>query len=548
MQVKHKFCKTKIICTLGPACDNEETVRALIKEGLDGARFNFSHGTHPEHKERIERFRKVEKEFGLKLPCILDTKGPEIRLGKFEQPVILQEGQKYTLTINEVMGDINHAMVSHKGITKDLKVGDSVLIDDGLVELKVDNITDTDVNCTVVNTGKISSNKGVNLPGIKTSLPSLTEKDIGDLKFGVENGFDMVAASFIRNKQDCLNIKKYLKDFGGEHIQLIVKIENQEGLDNFDEILTACEGVMVARGDLGVEIPVERIPYEQKKMIRKCCRAGKFVITATQMLDSMITNPRPTRAEVTDIANAIIDGSSVIMLSGETASGKHPIESVRYMNAIALETEKHLDLTELSYTMRDLKGIDLKDNISYKKAIDYSVCVTANLLNVIGKVMNKRHNDYNLFVVKLGLLFMTFPINITMNLFFFTNKNIQVNYVRSLDDISMFWSNIANTVYSSILANALLIILKFICLTHNSVRTLRKMRDVQQAKEKSVCILRCIKIRIVIYYLLSLDIFKYKIFDDKQFFPKKFVCPSCISNTPRIFFKNKKVKDVNNQI
>ena len=381
MQVKGKFCKTKIICTLGPACDDEETLRGLIKEGLDGARFNFSHGTHPEHKERIERFRKVEKEFGLKLPCILDTKGPEIRLGKFEQPVILQEGQKYTLTINEVMGDINHAMVSHKGITKDLKVGDSVLIDDGLVELKVDNITDTDVNCTVINTGKISSNKGVNLPGIKTSLPSLTEKDIGDLKFGVENGFDMVAASFIRNKQDCLNIKKYLKDFGGEHIQLIVKIENQEGLDNFDEILTACEGVMVARGDLGVEIPVERIPYEQKKMIRKCCRAGKFVITATQMLDSMITNPRPTRAEVTDIANAIIDGSSVIMLSGETASGKHPIESVRYMNAIALETEKHLDLTELSYTMRDLKGIDLKDKISYKKAIDYSVCVTANLLN-----------------------------------------------------------------------------------------------------------------------------------------------------------------------
>ena len=381
MQVKHKFCKTKIICTLGPACDNEETVRGLIREGLDGARFNFSHGTHPEHKERIERFRKIEKEFGLKFPCILDTKGPEIRLGKFEEPVILKEGQKYTLTTNEVMGDINHAMVSHKGITKDLKVGDSVLIDDGLVELKVDNITDTDVNCTVLNTGKISSNKGVNLPGIKTSLPSLTEKDIGDLKFGVENGFDMVAASFIRSKEDCLNIKKYLKDFGGEHIKLIVKIENQEGLDNFDDILTVCDGVMVARGDLGVEIPVERIPIEQKKMIRKCCRAGKFVITATQMLDSMINNPRPTRAEVTDIANAIIDGSSVIMLSGETASGKHPIESVRYMNTIALETEKHLDFTELSYSMRDLKNIDLKDNIGYKKAIDYSVCVTANLLN-----------------------------------------------------------------------------------------------------------------------------------------------------------------------
>ncbi len=381
MQVKQKFCKTKIICTLGPACDNEETLRGLIREGLDAARFNFSHGTHPEHKERIERFRKVEKEFGLKLPCILDTKGPEIRLGKFEQPVILQEGQKFTLTTKEVMGDINQSTVSHKDITKDLKAGDIVLIDDGLVEMVVDNITDTDVVCTVKNSGKVSSNKGVNLPGIKTSLPSLTEKDINDLKFGVENGFDMVAASFIRTKEDCLNIKKYLKEFGGEHIQLIVKIENQEGLDNFDDILTACEGVMVARGDLGVEIPVERIPIEQKKMIRKCCKAGKFVITATQMLDSMINNPRPTRAEVTDIANAIIDGSSVVMLSGETAAGKHPIESVRYMNTIALETEKHLDLTELSYSLRDLKNLDLKNDIAYKKVIDYSACVTANLLN-----------------------------------------------------------------------------------------------------------------------------------------------------------------------
>ena len=380
MQVKQKFCRTKIICTLGPACDNEETLRGLIKEGLDGARFNFSHGTQAEHKERIERFRKVEKEFRLKLPCILDTKGPEIRLGKFAEPVILKEGQKFTLTTNEVPGDINQATVSHKGITKDLKPGDIVLIDDGLVELTVDNLTETDVVCTVKNTGKISSNKGVNLPGIKTTLPSLTEKDIGDLKFGVENGFDFVAASFIRTKEDCLNIKKYLKEFGGEHIKLIAKIENQEGLDNFDDILTACEGVMVARGDLGVEIPVERIPIEQKKMIRKCCRAGKFVITATQMLDSMINNPRPTRAEVTDISNAIIDGSSVVMLSGETASGKHPIESVRYMNSIALETEKHLDLTELSRSLKDFKNIDLSNRIAYKKVIDYSVCVTANLL------------------------------------------------------------------------------------------------------------------------------------------------------------------------
>ncbi len=380
MQVKEKFCRTKIICTLGPACDNEETLKGLIKEGLDGARFNFSHGTHPEHKERIERFRKVESELGLKLPCILDTKGPEIRLGKFAEPVILQKDQKFTLTINEVTGDINQATVSHKGIVKDLKPGDIVLIDDGLVELKVDNITETDVVCTVKNTGKVSSNKGVNLPGIKTTLPSLTEKDIGDLKFGVENGFDFVAASFVRTKEDCLNIKKYLKEFGGEHIQLIVKIENQEGLDNFDEILKECDGVMVARGDLGVEIPVERIPIEQKKMIRKCCKAGKIVITATQMLDSMINNPRPTRAEVTDVSNAIIDGTSVVMLSGETAAGKYPVEAVRYMNSVALETEKHLDLNELSRSLRDFKNIDLNNEIAYKKAIDYSVCVTANLL------------------------------------------------------------------------------------------------------------------------------------------------------------------------
>ena len=367
MQVKQKFCRTKIICTLGPACYKEEIVRGLIKEGLDGARFNFSHGTQPEHLERIQRFRRVEKELGVRLPCILDTKGPEIRLGKFAEPVILKEGQKYTLTTKEIPGDINQATVSHKNITKDLKPGDTVLIDDGLIELTVDNITDTDVVCIVKNSGKINSNKGVNLPGVKTSLPSLTEKDIGDLKFGVKNGFDYVAASFIRTKEDCLNIKKYLKQFGGEHIKLIAKIENQEGLDNFDEILTACEGVMVARGDLGVEIPLERIPIEQKKMIKKCCKAGKIVITATQMLDSMINNPRPTRAEVTDVSNAIIDGSSVIMLSGETAAGKYPIESVRYMNNIALETEKNLNLTELSKSLKDFQNTDYLNQLIIKK-------------------------------------------------------------------------------------------------------------------------------------------------------------------------------------
>ena len=296
MFIKEKFCKTKIICTLGPACDNEEILRSLIKEGLDGARFNFAHGTQQEHKERIERFRKIEKEFGLKLPCILDTKGPSIKLGDFAEPVILKEGQKFTLTIKDVRGDINQCTVSHKDIVKDLKPGNSILIDDGLVELKAENITETDVICTVKNTGKIDSHKGVNLPGIKTTLPSLTEKDISDIKFGVENCFDFIAASFIRTKEDCINIKKYLTQFNGKHVKLIAKIENQEGLDNFDDILKEVDGIEIARGDLGVEIPVERIPIVQKKIIKKCCQVGKFVITATQLLESMIVNPRPTRA------------------------------------------------------------------------------------------------------------------------------------------------------------------------------------------------------------------------------------------------------------
>ena len=383
MMHRHRFRKTKIICTLGPSCDNEETLRGLIKAGIDGARINFAHGTQAEHKERIERFRKVEKELGLRFPCILDTKGPAIRLGLFDEPVVLKDEQKFTLTTNEVKGDINQATVSHKGITKDLKIGDHVLIDDGLIELTVDNITETDLVCTVKHGGKLSSNKGVNLPGIKTSLPSLTEKDISDLKFAVENDFDMVAGSFIRTKQDCLNIKKYLKEFGGEHIKLIVKIENQEGIDNLNEILTCCDGVMIGRGDLGVEIPVERLPMEQKKIIRKSYKAGKFSITASQMLESMMTNPRPTRAEVTDIANAIIDGSSVIMLSGETATGMHPVESVQYMDKIALETEAHLDLTELSCSMKDLKNLDLKKDSEYRKAMDYSACVSANLLKAV---------------------------------------------------------------------------------------------------------------------------------------------------------------------
>ena len=382
MFVKEKFCKTKIMCTLGPSCDNEETLRSLLKEGLDGVRFNFSLGTHEENLTRIERFRKVEKEFGIKIPMILDTKGPKIRLGDFKESVLLTEGQKYILTINDVIGDEKKASVSYKGLVKDLKPGDKVSIDDGLIELKVDNITDSDVNCTVLNTGKIGSKKGVNLPGVKISLPTFSKKDIEDLKFAVDNKFDFVAASFVRTKQDCLDVKKYLKDFGGENIQVIAKIENQEGLDNFDEILPLVEGIMVARGDLGAEIPIEKLPFEQKKMLKKCLANGKLTIIAAQMLDSMMVNPRPSRAEVTDISNAIIDGSSVIMLSGETANGKHPIEALKFMNIIAREAENHLNLLELSCSLGEFENLaNSNPELYYKRVIEYSSCVTANLLN-----------------------------------------------------------------------------------------------------------------------------------------------------------------------
>ena len=380
MHMKTKFCKTKIICTLGPACDDEKTLKALIHEGLDGARFNFSHGTYEEHKVRLDRVRKVEAELGVKIPCILDTKGPEIRTGNFKEPVELKEGQKFTFTINEVEGDANHCTVSHKGLVKDVQPGTKILIDDGLVETVVESVSDTDVVCKVLNNGVVKSHKSLNIPGAKITLPALTEKDINDLKFGVENKYNMVAASFIRTKNDILTIKQHLKELGGEHIKIIAKIESQEGIDNFDEILKVTDGVMVARGDLGVEIPIERIPIEQKKMIRKCARAGKIVITATQMLDSMINNPRPTRAEVTDIANAIIDGTSVIMLSGETAAGKYPVEAVRYMNTIAFETEKHLNLTELAFSLNDFRNKNVEDEDIYREVITYSVAVTANLL------------------------------------------------------------------------------------------------------------------------------------------------------------------------
>ena len=378
-QSKRKFCRTKIIATLGPACDNEETLKGMMLEGIDAARFNFAFGSYADQKVRIDRFRKVEAELNLRLPLILDTNGPEIRIGNFAHPVELKQGQTYTFTINEVPGDEKHCSITQKGIINDLTIGTKILINDGRVETKVISLTETEITCKVLTGGLICANKGVNIPGIKITLPFLNEKDSNDIKFAAENKFDFVALSFVRTKDDVLAIKNYLKKLGKENIKIISKIENQNALDNLEDILKLSDGIMVARGDLGVEIPLEHLPFTQKSLIKRCIKDGKIVVTAAQMLDSMTVNPRPTRAEVTDVANAIIDGTSAIMLSGETAAGKHPIEAVKYMNKIARETEQNLGF-DLAYSLSDFQDKNVEDDNIYREVITYSVAVTANLL------------------------------------------------------------------------------------------------------------------------------------------------------------------------
>lgn len=363
--------KTKIVCTLGPASDSEAVLTKLVEGGLNVCRFNFSHGSHEEHKARFDMAKKVREKLNKPVAILLDTKGPEIRTGKFADPeVLLEEGQKFTITMQDVLGTKEKMTVSYKGLADDVKAGDAILIDDGLVGLRVDEVVGQDIHCTVENSGIVKNHKGVNVPGVSINLPALTEKDISDIEFGIEQGIDFIAASFVRKASDVLAIKEILERHNATDIQIIAKIENQEGVDNLDEILKVCDGIMVARGDLGVEIPTEEMPIVQKMMIRKCNELSKPVITATQMLDSMIRNPRPTRAEVTDIANAIYDGTDAIMLSGETAAGKYPVEAVKVMATIAKRTEQTLDYK---------KG--LKDNLVYNNAvtgaISYATCATA---------------------------------------------------------------------------------------------------------------------------------------------------------------------------
>ena len=336
--------RTKIICTMGPNTDDEEMMRKLAKAGMDIARFNFSHGDHEEQKTRMDLLKKVRKELKLPIAILLDTKGPEIRTGILEggQKVYLEEGSQFTLTTKQIEGNNTRCSQTYKDLPKDVKAGDTILIDDGLIQLTVENVTDTDVVCRVVNGGELGQKKGINVPNVEVKLPAITEQDKNDILFGIEQGIDFIAASFVRNAEAIKEIKELLRANGGERIDVIAKIENAEGVHNIDKIIKAADGVMVARGDLGVEIPAHEVPHIQKMIIRKCNESYKPVITATQMLDSMMRAPRPTRAEVTDVANAIYDGTDAIMLSGETAMGKYPEQAVQMMVKIAECTEPYM--------------------------------------------------------------------------------------------------------------------------------------------------------------------------------------------------------------
>lgn len=366
--------KTKIVCTMGPNTDNREIMKELALNGMDVARFNFSHGDHAEHKHRLEILDSVREELGIPIASLLDTKGPEIRTGKLKdgKKVTLKEGDLYTLTTEEIVGDETRGYINYAGLAEDVKPGDRILIDDGLIELHVREVNGTDIVCRIENGGELGEKKGVNVPGVRVKLPALTDKDKEDIRFGVDAGFDFVAASFVRNADAIREIREIL-DEKGSAMQIIAKIENEEGIENIDSIIEASDGIMVARGDMGVEIPAEKVPHIQKMIIRKCNLACKVVITATQMLDSMIRNPRPTRAEVSDVANAVYEGTDAVMLSGETAMGSYPIEAVRMMSQIAEESEKYLDY--MFYQRRKVSAENLR-NIS--NTVCYSSVATAS--------------------------------------------------------------------------------------------------------------------------------------------------------------------------
>lgn len=370
--------KTKIICTLGPSTDDDKVLEGMMRAGMNVARFNFSHGSYDDHLIRLNQLVNMRNKLDLPIATLLDTKGPEVRIGDFENPdgVEIKAGDKFILTTEECIGNNEKCYINYDGLPADVKPGTTILINDGLISLIVDSIKGNDIICTVVDGGLLTNHKGVNVPGVALNMPYLSSRDMADLQFGKDNDFDFVAASFVRNATDVTILRNYVEAIGWKDVKIIAKIENSEGVENIDSIIDAADGIMVARGDMGVEIHFENIPAIQKMIIHKCYGAGKIVVTATQMLESMITNPRPTRAEITDVANAIYDGTSAIMLSGESAVGAHPVEVVQTMDMIAKTTEKDID-----YIKRFNNFYQRKEGKEVTSAISHATVTTAHDLS-----------------------------------------------------------------------------------------------------------------------------------------------------------------------
>ncbi|MCP1101637.1 pyruvate kinase [Aequitasia blattaphilus] len=388
--------KTKIICTMGPNTNDPKLMRELVKRGMDIARFNFSHGDYEEQKSRMDLLKKIRDEENVPVAILLDTKGPEIRTGMLKdgKKVKLKTGDKFILTTDIVEGSKDKVSISYTGLKDDVEVGNVILIDDGLIGLNVESVTGNDIVCSVTNGGELGEKKGVNIPNVPVRLPAITEKDKDDIRFGVEQGIDFIAASFVRNAECILEIRAYLNELDAPFTPIIAKIENAEGIKNIEEIVRSSDGVMIARGDLGVEIPAEEVPYLQKMIIEKCSENYRPVITATQMLDSMIRNPRPTRAEVTDVATAVYDGTDAVMLSGETAQGKYPIEALDMMVHIVKDTEQHLDYEEFLYKRKDLHMKSISSAIGHASVntaynIQAKCLVTPTVSGATARVVSK---------------------------------------------------------------------------------------------------------------------------------------------------------------
>ena len=374
--------KTKIICTLGPSTDKGDVLRDLIANGMNVARFNFSHGSYEEHGGRLAKLKALREELGKPVAALLDTKGPEIRLKEFKNGVeMLEAGQTFTLTTREVEGTKEICSVTYKDLPQDVQPGGTIMLDDGLIMLHIEQVTDTDIICTVLNSGKIKTKKGVNVPGVHLSMPYMSQRDRDDIIFGAQQGFDFIAASFVRTAQDVYEIRNLLNEYDS-NIRIIAKIENREGVNNIDSILAAADAVMVARGDLGVEIDFTELPGIQKNIIERSFSFGKPIVTATQMLDSMIVNPRPTRAEISDVANAIYDGTDAVMLSGESAAGKYPVEAVKMQASIALETEKYLPAHAPLEVPADAHGTRVVNNVVGMSAVNMATTVGAKCITV----------------------------------------------------------------------------------------------------------------------------------------------------------------------